>query len=199
MIQPFLDAKPLRQNITEAPWNILFYSVANEGGDVYARIRGENQSVYGWNTYTFDIQTYINVFNDVDAFFVENPSVQQGSQWEIEQFAHQVTRSIPDASTAYPYRNTTLYNFFQYTLPNASFGNTYSEFANKNRDEMIATSGSSSGGLEVYVNYGHGDEDVDSWYSARKLPQLRAAKAKWDPMSLFSYYKGITQPTASVG
>lgn len=196
LVQPFLDAKPLRQNITEAPWSNLFYSVANEGGDKYARIRGGNQSIYGWNTYTFDVQTYIDVFNDVDAFFDENPSIQQGSQWEMEQFAHQTTRSIPDASTAYPYRNTTMYNFFQYTLPNASFGKTFADFANRNRDKMVGASGSASGGLETYVNYGHGDEKPEVWYSARKMPQLQAVKAKWDPKSLFSYYKGIPQPAA---
>jgi fumiquinazoline A oxidase len=41
--------------------------------------------------------------------------------------------------------------------------------------------------LSVYLNFAHGDEGVNAWYSARKMPRLSALKRLWDPEQLFSW------------
>jgi len=46
-------------------------------------------------------------------------------------------------------------------------------------------------GLQVYVNYAHGDEGRDAWYTAGKLPKLEQLKKTWDPHSLFNFTNGF--------
>ena len=40
---------------------------------------------------------------------------------------------------------------------------------------------------EIYVSYGHGDEDLATLYSAENLPRLRALKAQWDPKNVYRF------------
>lgn len=51
------------------------------------------------------------------------------------------------------------------------------------RAELQATSGFDS--LQVYINYGFGDEGPEVWYGADNLPRLSALKRKWDPLNQF--------------
>lgn len=76
-------------------------------------------------------------------------------------------------------------------FPNASLATTASEIGYAARALFIPTSGASTSNIEVYVNYGHGDEGPLGWYSARKLPRLNALKAKYDPNKLFSHYNAL--------
>lgn len=62
---------------------------------------------------------------------------------------------------------------------------TMTSFLENARDELNATSGNTQ--LSVYVNYAHGDEGAEAWYSSRKLSQLKTLKEKWDPEGLFNF------------
>lgn len=55
----------------------------------------------------------------------------------------------------------------------------------------MKTSGANTSNIEVYVNYGHGDEGQLGWYTERKLPRLNALKNKYDPNKLFSHYNAL--------
>jgi fumiquinazoline A oxidase len=59
------------------------------------------------------------------------------------------------------------------------------EFATSARAQFAKASG--YGQLATYVNFAHGDEGPEAWYSARKLKKLSALKRQWDPKGLFSY------------
>lgn len=59
------------------------------------------------------------------------------------------------------------------------------------RSHFIPTSGATTKNIEVYVNYGHGDEGPLGWYTERKLPRLNALKDRYDPHKLFSHYNAL--------
>lgn len=40
---------------------------------------------------------------------------------------------------------------------------------------------------QLYVSYGHGDEDLATLYSQQNVPNLKALKAKWDPTNVYRY------------
>jgi len=66
-----------------------------------------------------------------------------------------------------------------------------SDVGRKARSLFIPTSGASTKNIEVYVNYGHGDEGPLGWYTERKLPRLNALKNRYDPHKLFSHYNAL--------
>lgn len=110
LIQPFIDLKPLTQDITMVPWNQLV-QVANFGGDKYACIEGAKNSIRGLNLYDINVPTFINVFEELVNLWDENPDLRATSRWVFEKFATRVTRSTPDDATAYPYRNADAYTY----------------------------------------------------------------------------------------
>jgi hypothetical protein len=63
------------------------------------------------------------------------------------------------------------------------------KFAKEIRGNFAKLNGAK--GLEVYVNYAHGDEGHNAWYTAAKLPQLEQLKRKWDPKNLFNFTNGF--------
>lgn len=79
---------------------------------------------------------------------------------------------------------TSLFNF-AYNDTNRALDRRIIDFANAARRNFTSVSGFAQ--PELYVSYGHGDEDLDVIYSARNLPRLRSLKAKWDPKNVYSY------------
>jgi FAD/FMN-containing dehydrogenase len=100
-----------------------------------------------------------------------------------------VTASIPDDSTAYPWRKTVSYGFFEFNFPNnasAETASTADTFAKKLRSDL--TKGCGNPQANVFVNYARGDEKPEQIYGKSKLPRLRLLKAKYDPKGLFNHY-----------
>lgn len=60
------------------------------------------------------------------------------------------------------------------------------------RSQFQRTSGFSE--MEIYLNYAHGDEGADVWYSPQHLPKLSQLKSKWDPDELFSFNYPVPLP-----
>ncbi|KAL0255201.1 hypothetical protein SLS55_009731 [Diplodia seriata] len=65
-----------------------------------------------------------------------------------------------------------------------------SDFALERRAAFVELNGAK--GLEVYVNYAHGDEGREAWYTAEKLSKLESIKSTWDPSNLFNFTNGFT-------
>ena len=73
----------------------------------------------------------------------------------------------------------------------ANLSTAASDVGRHARSLFIPTSGANTSNIEVYVNYGHGDEGPLGWYTERKLPRLNALKNRYDPHKLFSHYQGL--------
>lgn len=84
-----------------------------------------------------------------------------------------------------------VYSLLDVGFHNASDARAASDVGRAARALFIPTSGASTNNTEVYVNYGHGDEGELGWYTARKLPRLRALKREYVPHGLFSNYNAL--------
>ena len=107
LIQPFLDLKPVVQNITEIPSKDIETS-ARFGTDALACRKGILDDVYSLNLYTIDVSTLTNVFNQLATTYVQQPDLQE-ALLAIVMYSQVGPESIPDDSSAYPYRNVTAY------------------------------------------------------------------------------------------
>jgi len=67
----------------------------------------------------------------------------------------------------------------------SSYDDDVNKFTKSARDQFAKSSGYDQ--LATYVNYAHGDEGPEAWYSTRKLARLSALKRQWDPKGLFSF------------
>jgi hypothetical protein len=79
---------------------------------------------------------------------------------------------------------TSINRLFSNAFPNStSNGNAVNAFLQPVRRNFQAVSGFPS--LQVYINYGYGDEGAASWYGAQNLPRLVALKKQYDPKNQF--------------
>ena len=106
-IQPFLDLKPAVQNISELPWKDIEKS-ARFGTDAQACRKGSLDDVFGLNLYTIDVPTLTDVFDTLNATYARQPELQR-ALLALVMYSRIGPTSIPDDTTAYPYRNTTAY------------------------------------------------------------------------------------------
>ncbi|MCJ1386176.1 hypothetical protein MMC17_009302 [Xylographa soralifera] len=189
LIQPLIDLGPFDQNITMIPWKDIETS-SKFGIDAIACIKGHFHSVWGLNLYQIDVPTLIAAVNYMDAVFEQHADFRVAFL-AIDMYATRVTESIPDDETAYPYRNAVARFLLDLGFPNSSRADAASEVGYSVRNIFIPTSGASTSNIEVYVNYGHGDEGQLGWYTARKLPRLNMLKNKYDPNKLFSHYNAL--------
>ena len=80
---------------------------------------------------------------------------------------------------------TRLFNF-AYDDTKGPLDKRINEFARAARRNFTAVSGFAQ--PQLYVLYGHGDEDSATLYSAENLPYSRSLKAKWDPKNVYGHY-----------
>ncbi|ODM21323.1 hypothetical protein SI65_02166 [Aspergillus cristatus] len=185
LLNPLLHKiTPLRQNITVIPWKDLTYTAffAAEPS-MAACVKGLYRNVYGGSVKSYDISSFDTFFHNMQGFYTTYPDAQS-SVFFIEQFSKNKTMSIPDNSTAYPYRDVTAHLLWNFGYP-TGLEDTVNEFAINARASLQNSSGFSS--QQIYVNYGHGDESSEVLYGARKLPQLRSLKKLWDPENVFRF------------
>ncbi|KAK8117063.1 polyketide synthase protein [Apiospora kogelbergensis] len=188
--QPFLDIGPLVKNITVLPWNRLTKENRFGGNsiDCAPQAEGVERTILGLNLYSLKASIFTDVLADYDRFYLENPALRPSSMLAIEMHPRRVTMQIPDSATAYPYRETLGMNIISIVMPDRSFLATVEKFATSIRQKLSPMSGAK--GLEVYVNYAHGDEGPVAWYG-ENLGRLRQLKSEWDPSVLFNWTNGI--------
>lgn len=189
-LQPFIDSSPLRQSVGLLPWSRLIKD-NRFGVDAMACAKGGNHAVYGLNVKEFDVATYVDLVDDFDAFYAQNPA-NIISILVLELFPNRVTRLVPDEETAYPYRDSIGYMFLSFIFQDEAASVAAKQFALKTRSKLLRK-GCGTSPLEVYVNYAHGDEGPVAWYSERKLPRLLALKSRWDPKNLFKWTNSLLQ------
>ncbi|KAF1923394.1 FAD binding domain-containing protein [Didymella exigua CBS 183.55] len=188
LLQPLLSTKHLESNVTMIPYNRLILE-NRFGADPLGCIAGLNQAAYGLNLYHYDVATYQATLAAYVDFYAATGLTT--SYMVTEMFPTKVTLETPDDMTAYPYRGTMAYLFFSFSgfTTNAQIS-AIAAFAEDRRAAFAKLN--SAKGLQVYVNYAHGDEGRNAWYTAEKLPSLEYLKGQWDPQNLFNFTNGLT-------
>lgn len=101
------DLDPLIGGLKVYPYNKVIQTVAG-GADAYICRDGGIHDIYTVNARNISAQTYQAVFEDVSTFFAQNPAFQ-GSTIQVAIFPNNAAMAVPDASTAYPWRDTIVY------------------------------------------------------------------------------------------
>ncbi|KAH6639126.1 hypothetical protein C7974DRAFT_449046 [Boeremia exigua] len=194
ILEPLLSTTPLESNVTMIPYNRLIRE-NRFGADPLGCIAGLPQASYGLNLYHFDVATYQKTLAAYVKFYAATGLTT--SFMVTELFPTRVSLETPNIMTAYPYRDTTAYlqvppaMFFSFSGFTTDAQTSYiTSFAEERRAEF--TKLNSGKGLQVYVNYAHGNEGRIAWYTAEKLPKLEYLKKQWDPQNLFNFTNGIT-------
>ncbi|ELR03672.1 hypothetical protein GMDG_06315 [Pseudogymnoascus destructans 20631-21] len=190
-IQPFIVAGPTTTNTKTVRWTD-WYTVALFGAYVSP---GATDCTYGqyYNAYTLGIaQTdpvaMTALFNNITAFSSENPDFT--GFFGVNRYPNAVALSVEDNDTAYPYRGVKSQITIQSNYhPNATLNDAANHFFKDARAVMQETSGLDC--LSIYVNFAHGDEGPEAWYSHRKLARLSRLKRKWDPSNRFGFYQPV--------
>ncbi|KAJ9254992.1 CAZyme family AA7 [Paecilomyces variotii] len=189
LIQPFMDIPYIEKNISLVSWDMVDSSAGFGLGSMFC-VDGQMHDMYSVGVKTLDLQTHLDYFNNLTAFYENYPSAS-GSAWEIEFFPIQAIEAVPDFLTAYPHRAIRAQEMFSFNLTDLSAEEGVNEFANQAVKAFNATSGFDD--FHVYVSYAHGTESLSDMYGAEKLPRLLRLKETWDPKNLFRFNNPLVQ------
>ncbi|KAI1210834.1 FAD binding domain-containing protein [Annulohypoxylon truncatum] len=106
----------------------------------------------------------------------------------LEAYSLNKARSIDSSSSAFPNRNV---NFNAFAIPwynDSSLDAKAAAFGNTARDLLRSTSGLPRN--QTYVNFGHGDEELEVVYGD-SLTRLRSIKRQYDPKNVFNQWFNI--------
>ncbi|KAG8170146.1 hypothetical protein KVR01_000891 [Diaporthe batatas] len=181
-IAPFLAIPNIRSNISVVPWNVL-PSVTGFGTESATCVKNLRLEFYGQSLRIVNADTFGTIFNQLGDLYTQNLGANPA--WTVQRFSNAGSLLTSDDQTAYPYRNLQAHVFMYAVIADSTLDSTMTSFLENARDELNATSGNTQ--LSVYVNYAHGDEGAEAWYSSRKLSQLKTLKKKWDPEGLFNF------------
>lgn len=83
---------------------MLLSSIVFGFGSTGVCVDGEMHSMYSVGVKTLDLQTHLNYFNSLAAFYKRFPAAA-GSIWQIELFPTQAVKAVPNFVTVYPHRD----------------------------------------------------------------------------------------------
>ncbi|KAI1123020.1 Glucooligosaccharide oxidase [Nemania abortiva] len=171
--------------VNEISWDQIF-TVPSFGVDALFCQPNSIHDMYSINLRNLSGSTFKSTFTKMARFYNENPNTRS-SIVIFETFPNQAMQAVPNAATAYPWRDATGYVqlMFGWQDGDKDAETASNAFGKELRNDFVSTSGYPN--LSVYVNYGHGDESVEQVYGASKLPRLAALKRTWDPENIFRY------------
>lgn len=103
LIKPFLDLKPVVQNITTVPWNRIV-TTAGFRFDSGVCIKGGIHSMFSLGLKNIDVATHLSVFDKMVQFYEDVPAAR-ASALTVEFLPIQAVVAVPDSATAYPWRD----------------------------------------------------------------------------------------------
>ncbi|KAI1412487.1 hypothetical protein F5Y13DRAFT_179995 [Hypoxylon sp. FL1857] len=181
-LTPFIQAGPSTRDTQVAPWLDFFSSL--ESVDVTECAPGQYSNGYSVGLRQTHVPTFVSYVNNLTKFSLENPEFN--GSFTIDRYPNSVTLGVPDSRTAYPHREIKAHLLLESYYPNSTLDEAVNNLMQAARAQFQATSGFEH--LSVYINFAHGDEGVDAWYTPRKLQNLTRLKREWDPNQLFSWY-----------
>ncbi|KAI1181952.1 hypothetical protein F5B17DRAFT_444632 [Nemania serpens] len=196
VLDPILALEPDVTSIQYLKWPELFY--AQQFGSDEANCKPDlKRDIYTANLRRIDPPTWEAQFAKMVAFLEKYPSARTNSAFAAETYPTEATMAVPDDDAAYPWRDAQGYLVLQFGWDDDSTDGApeaATSLGPELRAAFAATSGYEDeieGGLTVYVNYEHGEEPIESIYSADKLPRLAALKKTWDPHNVFAYHLAL--------
>ncbi|PYH88739.1 FAD-binding domain-containing protein [Aspergillus ellipticus CBS 707.79] len=165
-------------------WPDLIDSMAF-GADASACTTGSYLNVWGLGLAETNVDTYTTFFTELEAFAQAHPDYT--GIFVVDRYSSEAAAAVPANSTSYGYgyRKINSHLLFENSYTNPSLDGVVNAFMRKSRAQFQRTSGFSE--MEIYLNYAHGDEGPEVWYSPQHLPPLSQLKSQWDPDQLFSF------------
>jgi hypothetical protein len=128
---------------------------------------------------------------------IEEPELRN-SAMVLEAYSLHAVQRVPAASTAFPDRENGVLMASIMVWDSKGLNATRAAevegratgYGKEIREAVVR---GSRGELHAYVNYAHGDENLEALYGyeAWRLDRLRALKGQWDPENRFGWYAPI--------
>ena len=197
----------MQEAIYAAPFHALGPVTVQAGNGTYPELPaviGSSDSDAGcahgltWQRFPISLQSYSTtaqrkVFTAFSVLTETYPALN-GSSFIFEGYSVAGVKAVPDASTAYPYRqDNLLLSPLMVYAPNAALDPIAAAFGKAARAILYGYSGSRE--LHAYVNYAHGDETLQQLYGYDlwRQTKLQALKKLYDPMGYFDFYAPISR------
>jgi len=192
--QAFHDLKPISSSSDEIEYPHHPAAVLSSQSDPACQKLGSTASAL---RFPIDLDSY-NVTAMRSLYEVFDKGIKDEAQLDtsmmmIEGYSVQAVQSVPDESTAVPFRSKRLLLSPAIFVPasgGASLERTGISWGQRMRGVLREGAG---GEMLSYVNYAHGDEGVEAWFGHDewRLEKLMALKKAWDPKCRFSGYAPI--------
>ncbi|PVH70236.1 FAD-binding domain-containing protein [Cadophora sp. DSE1049] len=129
-----------------------------------------------------------NLFNNLTATY---PSIAFTSTFVMEGYSTQAVTSVPDESTAFPFREDNILQSPVWGYTDPSLSAEIIAVSKEMRRILVDASGSNK--LHAYVNYAFGDETLPEMYGHEpwRVKKLKQLKKKYDPNGRFNFYAPI--------
>lgn len=184
-VQFLVDQKPLQQNISVVPWNKLIQTAGFGFTGPEICERGNRRSQWAIGVNVLDAPTYSTVLSLYNEMIQKYPAAKDSSV-DVQILPTQGILAVPNNETSYPWRSFIAHVLLEFRYTDDSLDDAINQYARRIRDVVAKTA--ATDGLQVYVSYSHGDESIETLYSAQNLPRLAALKKANDPKGLFNGY-----------
>ncbi|KAH6653118.1 hypothetical protein BKA67DRAFT_678230 [Truncatella angustata] len=190
LLQPFNDIGFASAENGTLPYpNISDVSGTGLDGPLCAHNQSHIVATAGLQVYNITAERQIlDLFN---AKVAQYPGLK-GGHVVHEGYSIKAVRDVDPASTAFPLRDDYLLMFFDTTIAEGSnLTEPTKKWAAEVRD--LWNAGQPGRKPSTYVNYGLGDESLESTYGyeAWRLEKLRSLKSQYDPDNRFRFYMPI--------
>jgi len=189
LLAPIIANNPLVTNISYInAIDVIPTSLFGRFNDPMCK-KGNPVSTYTVGIKGIDIPTLNTLFNDMNAFWKQYPQTRASTIY-YETLPIQAVKKVPADFNSYPpsHREIETHVLMTYVNNDRSIDGAVEQLANKNRENLVKTSGFNQ--LELYTTYAHGDEGVNAWYRD-SLPRLQSLKTKYDPDNRFRFFNPI--------
>ncbi|KAK3316889.1 hypothetical protein B0H66DRAFT_307121 [Apodospora peruviana] len=187
IVQPFLHIRPQMQVLGTIPSNRVTQEAVS-GIDAKMKLKGAKHSIFGANLRKIEAETWIGVFEKIDAFYKATPAgVISG--FVLELYSSEGMKKVADEETAWPCRDVEGFALLEVAWLDPSAEDACNTFCRELRQFIAQNSGYD--GLKTYVSYAHGEETLEEKYGTKKLENLRVLKQKYDPNNMFGWNNSI--------
>ncbi|KFY10802.1 hypothetical protein V492_04835 [Pseudogymnoascus sp. VKM F-4246] len=175
-------------NVTDYPGLTLI-----DGTDINNAVCTQHNAVnmmFPISIKSYNVQAQRAAFDAFNAFTADERFLN--SAVLLEGYSTQAVKTVPSDTTAFPHRadNFLITPVVSYSV-NSTLDSSAIAFGNNLREALHKADGSAE--MHTYVNYAHGDENLQELYGyeAWRVARLKTLKRKYDPEGHFSFYAPI--------